>query len=88
MYARNNMGHRRATIPDEKETFEATHYFISSSLFPIIQNNSHLESLPCFRKDFNSLEDLVVNPIAVGNFAFLFNCTQVGRTSNSMTVLA
>ena len=29
---------------------------------------------------------LVVNPITVGNFAFLFNCTLVGRTSNSMMV--
>ena len=29
---------------------------------------------------------LVVNPIKVGNFAFLFNCTPVGRTSDSMTV--
>ena len=29
---------------------------------------------------------LVVNPIMVGNFAFLFNCTLVGRTSDSMTV--
>ena len=25
---------------------------------------------------------LVVNPITVGNFAFLFNCTPVGRTSD------
>ena len=30
---------------------------------------------------------LVVNPITVGNFAFLFSCTLVGRTSDSMTVL-
>ena len=30
---------------------------------------------------------LVVNPITVGNFAFLYNCTSVGRTSDSMTVL-
>ena len=30
---------------------------------------------------------LVVNPITVGNFAFLFKCTPVGRTSDSMTVL-
>ena len=30
---------------------------------------------------------LVVNPITVGNFAFLFNCTPVGRTSDSMMVL-
>ena len=29
---------------------------------------------------------LVVNQITVGNFAFLFNCTPVGRTSNSMMV--
>ena len=29
---------------------------------------------------------LVVNPITVGNFAFLFNCTPVGRISDSMTV--
>ena len=29
---------------------------------------------------------LVVNPITVGNFAFLFKCMQVGRTSDSMTV--
>ena len=28
----------------------------------------------------------VVNPITVDNFAFLFNCTPEGRTSNSMTV--
>ena len=30
---------------------------------------------------------LVVNPIMVGNFAFLFNCAPVGRTSDSMMVL-
>ena len=30
---------------------------------------------------------LVVNPIMVGNFAFLFNCMPVGRTSDSMMVL-
>ena len=29
---------------------------------------------------------LVVNQIMVGDFAFLFNCTPVGRTSDSMTV--
>ena len=29
---------------------------------------------------------LVVNPVTVGNFAFLFNCTPVGRTSDSMMV--
>ena len=29
---------------------------------------------------------LVVNPITVGNFAFLCNCTPVGRISDSMMV--
>ena len=29
---------------------------------------------------------LVVNPIKVNSFANLFNCTTVGRTSDSMTV--
>ena len=29
---------------------------------------------------------LVVNPITVGNLAFLFNCMLVGRTSDFMTV--
>ena len=29
---------------------------------------------------------LAVNPVTVGNFAFLFNCMPVGRTSDSMTV--
>ena len=29
---------------------------------------------------------MVVNPITVGNFAFLFNCTQGGQTSDSLMV--
>ena len=29
---------------------------------------------------------LLVNPITIGNFAFLFNCMPVGQTSDSMTV--
>ena len=29
---------------------------------------------------------LVVNPITVGTFAFLFNCSPAGWTSDSMTV--
>ena len=29
---------------------------------------------------------LMVNPITVGNFSFIFNCTPVGQTSGSMTV--
>ena len=29
---------------------------------------------------------LVVNPIMVGNFAFLLNCAPAGQTSDSVTV--
>ena len=36
--------------------------------------------------DHTHLLFLVVNPITVGNFAFLFNCTPVGRTSDTMMV--
>ena len=31
---------------------------------------------------------LVVNPITVYNYGFLFNCTMVGKASDSMTTLA
>ena len=31
--------------------------------------------------------DLVVGPVAVGSFAFLFGCTLVGRASDSIMVL-
>ena len=36
--------------------------------------------------DHTHLLFLVVNPITVCNFVFLFNCTLVGRTSDSMMV--
>ena len=39
--------------------------------------------------DINVLQKttyLVVNPITIGNFAVLFNCTRMGRTSDSTTV--
>ena len=39
-------------------------------------NNNVLQQTAC----------LVLNPITVGNNAFLFNCTPVGKTSDSMTV--
>ena len=63
-----------------------------SSLFVIPQNRFFLISLIRFIDItkliyINALQQtacLVVNPITVGNFAFLFNCTPVGRTSDSM----
>ena len=33
-----------------------------------------------------TVQGFLYNPITVGNFAFLFNCTPVGRTSDSMMV--
>ena len=35
---------------------------------------------------FQQTACLVVSPITVGNFAFLFNCTPVGRASDSVMV--
>ena len=60
----------------------------------IIFQRSSLKSFPKrhYKKigyNINVLQQtacLVVNPITVGSFAFLFNCTPVGRTSDSMMV--
>ena len=56
--------------------FSAQFIKIISQYKKIGYNNNVLQQTAC----------LVVNPITVGNFAFLFNCTPVGRTSDSMTV--
>ena len=51
----------------------------------VIKTISHYKK---FGYNINVLQQtacLVVNPITVGNFAFLFNCTPVGQTSDSMT---
>ena len=51
-----------------------------------IKTISHYKKI---RYNINVLQQtacLVVNPNTVGNFAFLFNCTPVGWTSDSMTV--
>ena len=47
---------------------------------------SHCKKIGYNIKVLQQTACLVVNPIMVGNFAFLFNCTPVGRTSDSMTV--
>ena len=47
---------------------------------------SHYKKIGCNIDVLQQTACLVVNPIAVGNFAFLFNCTPVGRTSDSMMV--
>ena len=47
---------------------------------------SHSKKIGCNIYVLQQTACLVVNPITVGNFAFLFNCTPVGRTSDSMTL--
>ena len=47
---------------------------------------SHYKKIGYNINALQQTECLVVNPITVGNFAFLFNCTPVGRTSDSMMV--
>ena len=51
-----------------------------------IKTISHYKKIGCNISVLHQTACLVVNPITVGNFAFLFNCTPVGRTSDSMTV--
>ena len=52
-----------------------------------IKINSHYKKIGYNINVLQQTTCLVVNPITVGNFAFLFNCTSVGRTSDSMMVL-
>ena len=57
--------------------FSAQFIKIISHFKKIGYNNNVLQQTTCF----------VVNPITVGNCAFLFNCMPVGQTSDSRTVL-
>ena len=56
----------------------------SSSQF--IKINSHYKKIGYNINILQQSACLVVNPIPVGNFPFLFNCTPAGRTSDSMMV--
>ena len=49
-----------------------------------IKRISHYEKIGYNINVLQQIACLVVNSITVGNFAFLFNCTLVGRTSDSM----
>ena len=51
-----------------------------------IEMVSHYKKIGCGIGVLRRTACLVVGPVAVGNFAFCFNCTPVGRTSDSMTV--
>ena len=81
--------HQRLSVPEfygdlvyKLKKIVGSHNF-SAQFIKII---SHYKNI-CY--NINVLQQtacLVVNPITVGNFAFLFNCTPVGRTSDYMTV--
>ena len=58
-------------------------YIFSAQFIKII---SHYKKIGYNINVLQQTACLVVNPITVGNFAFLFNCTPVGRTSDSMMV--
>ena len=58
------------------DNFSAQFIKIISHYKKIGYNINILQQTACF----------VVSPITVGNFAFLFTCTSVGRASDSMTV--
>ena len=58
-------------------------YNFSAQFIKII---SHYKTTGCSINLLQQTACLVVNTITVGNFAFLFNCTPVGRTSDSLTV--
>ena len=47
---------------------------------------SHYKKIGYYIEVLQQTACFVVNSVTVGNFAFLFNYTPVGRTSDSMTV--
>ena len=63
--------------------------FVGSNNFSVqfIKIISHYKKIGYNINVLQQAACLVVNPITVGNFAFLFNCTSVGLTSDSMMVL-
>ena len=51
-----------------------------------LEHLSHYKTIDYSINVLQQTACLVVNPITVGNFASLFNCTPVGRASDSMMV--
>ena len=51
-------------------------FIIFSDSLSVLKGMNHTSSKN------QQIQKLSVNPITVGNFAFLFNCTPVGRTSD------
>ena len=61
---------------------------VGSNIFlaQFIKTMSHYKKIDYNINVLQQTACLVVNPITVGNFAFLFNCTPWGLTSGSLTV--
>ena len=61
---------------------------VGSNIFSaqFIKTNSHYKNIGYNINELQQTACFVVNLIRVGNFAFLFNCTPVDRTSDSMMV--
>ena len=58
----------------------------SAQFMQFIKIISHYKKIDYYIYVLQQTVCLVINPITVGKFAFLFNCTPVGRTSDTMTV--
>ena len=61
---------------------------VGSNIFSaqFIKIISHYKMIGYYINVLHQIACLVVNPISAGNFAFLFNCALVGRSSDSMMV--
>ena len=61
---------------------------VGSNIFSaqFIKIISHYKKIGCNINVLQRTACLVVNPVTVGNFAFLFKSTPVGQTSDSMAV--
>ena len=72
-------------------------YYVKSGLTNVLKNanktkNMHLFSIRIANYGYNldimrQSACLVLNPITVYSYGFLFNCTTVGQASDSMTAL-
>ena len=71
---------------DDTVLYNCAHSLVSLISAQFIKIISHYKKIGYNINVLQQTACLVVNPITVGNFAFLFNCTPVGRTSDSMMV--
>ena len=75
----------KTIFPESRETL-MTNKTATFARFVFIKLISHYKKIGYNIDVLKQTACLVVNPITVGNIAFLFNCTPLGRTSDSMMV--